>query len=54
MKKQCEKGMKKAIIVESRVTMLLQRHGIGIALCTIGEVYKMAESTISKIVRIFL
>jgi hypothetical protein len=45
--------MKKTISVESRIAMSLQRLGIGNTLCTVGEVYGVAESTISEIIRNF-
>ena len=46
--------MREKISVESRIAMSLQRLGTGNTLCTVGEVYRVAESTISKIVRIFV
>jgi hypothetical protein len=45
--------MRETISVESRIAMSLQRLGTGNILCTIGEIYGVAESTISEIVRIF-
>ena len=45
--------MRETISVESRIAMSLQRLGTGNTLCTVGEVYGVAESTISEIVRIF-
>ena len=41
------------ILVESRVAMSLQRLGTGNTLCTVGEVYGVAKSTISEIVQFF-
>ena len=46
--------MREKILVESRIPMSLQRVGTRNTLCTLGEVYGVAESTISKIIRIFL
>ena len=45
--------MRGTISVESRIAMSLQRLGTGNTLCTVDEVYGVAESLISKIVRIF-
>ena len=42
--------MRETISVESRIAMSLQRLGTGNTLCTVGEVYGVAESTISEIV----
>ena len=45
--------MREIISVESRIAMLLQRLGTGNTLYIVCEVYGVAESTISEIVRIF-
>jgi hypothetical protein len=45
--------MRETISVESRIAMSLQRLGTGNTLCTVGEVYAVAESTILEIVRNF-
>ena len=45
--------MRETISVESRIAMSLQRLRTENTLCTVGEVYGVAESTITNIVRIF-
>ena len=45
--------MRETILVESIIAMSLQRLGTGNTLCNVGEVYGVAESIISEIVRIF-
>lgn len=45
--------MRETISVENRIAMSLQKLGTGNTLCTVGEVYGMAENTILKIVRNF-
>ena len=45
--------MRETISVENKIAMSLQRLGTGNTLCTVGEVYGVAESTISEIVRNF-
>lgn len=45
--------MREAISIENRVVMLLRRLGTKNGLFIVGEVYGVAKSTISKIVRTF-
>ena len=45
--------MRKTISIENIIAMSLQRLGTRSTLCVVGEVYGVAESTISEIVRIF-
>jgi hypothetical protein len=46
--------MRETISVESIIAMSLQSFRTGNTLCTVGEVYRVAKDTISKIIWIFV